>query len=149
MPDNDRIKAAFGDKVTIHYIGTLDNGVIFDARDAADPLIFTLGEGTVFPALEQRICGMTAGRTTNIGLPAEQAYGPRTRDNLIKVERSRFPADGGLEVRKLMTVTFADGEERLMRIIDLDDTLVTLDANHPLAGQDLTFALTLVAVEKC
>lgn len=139
--------AAVGDRVTVHYIGTLDNGFIFDSRDDNDPLTLVLGEENVFPALEQAICGMHCGQTRNIPIAAAQAYGPRNNDNLIKVERSQFPPDRSPEPGKLLTITFADGEERIMRVTGCDDSGVTLDANHPLAGLDLTFALTLVAIQ--
>ena len=140
--------AGWGDRVTVHYIGTLDNGAVFDSRDRDDPLTLILGDHSVFPALEQQICGMYYGQTRNIRIPAAQAYGPRKNDNLIKVERSQFPNDRPPEVGKLLTITFADGEERIMRICACDDEDITLDANHPLAGLDLTFALTLVAIEE-
>ena len=139
--------AVVGDRVTVHYIGTLDNGAIFDSRDDKDPLTFVLGEETVFPALEREICGMYCGETRNILIPTAQAYGPRSNDNLVKVERSQFPPDRSPEPGKLLTITFADDEERIMRVTGCDDRVVTLDANHPLAGLDLTFALTLVAID--
>ncbi len=139
--------AAPGNRVTVHYIGTLDNGAIFDSRDSDDPLAFTVGDGTVFPALEDEICGMRCGQTRNILIPATKAYGPRRIDNLIKVDRSQFPPDREPEPGKLLTITFNDGEQRIMRIMDCDDNDVTLDANHPLAGLDLTFALTLVGID--
>lgn len=140
--------AAVGDRVTVHYIGTLDNGAIFDSRDDKDPLTFVLGEETVFAALEQEICGMRCGQTRNIQIPAAHAYGQRNNDNLVKVKRSQFPADQPPELGKLLTITFADGEKQIMRVMASDDSGVTLDANHPLAGLDLTFALTLAAIDK-
>lgn len=137
---------AVGNRITVHYIGTLDNGAIFDSRDSDDPLTFVVGDGTVFPALEQEICTMHCGQTRNILIPVEKAYGPRSNDNLLKIERSQFPPDKAPEPGKLVTITFSDSEQRIMRIIGCDDSSVTLDANHPLAGLDLTFALTLVAI---
>jgi FKBP-type peptidyl-prolyl cis-trans isomerase 2 len=137
---------AVGNRITVHYIGTLDNGAIFDSRDSDDPLTFVVGDGTVFPALEQEICTMHCGQTRNILIPVEKAYGPRSNDNLLKIERSQFPPDKAPEPDKLVTITFSDSEQRIMRIIGCDDSSVTLDANHPLAGLDLTFALTLVAI---
>ncbi len=139
--------AANGNRVTVHYIGTLDNGAIFDSRDSDDPLTFVLGENSVFPALERKICGMHCGQTRNILIPAEKAYGPRKKDNLLKVDRSQFPPDSSPEPGKLLTITFSDGDERIMRVMNCDDKGVVLDANHPLAGLDLTFALTLVTIE--
>ncbi len=148
MTATDKTKTAtIGDRVTVHYIGTLDNGAIFDSRDSNDPLTFILGEESVFPTLEQEICGMHCGQTRNILIPTEKAYGPRKNDNLLKVDRSQFPADKTPEPGTLLTITFSDGEERIMRVMSCDDRDVTLDANHPLAGLDLTFALTLVAIE--
>lgn len=137
---------AVGSRITVHYIGTLDNGAIFDSRDSDDPLTFIVGDGTVFPALEQEICSMHCGQTRNILIPVEKAYGPRSNDNLLKIERSQFPPDKAPEPGKLVTITFSDNEQRIMRIIGCYDSSVTLDANHPLAGLDLTFALTLVAI---
>ncbi|MFO7813347.1 MAG: FKBP-type peptidyl-prolyl cis-trans isomerase [Pelovirga sp.] len=149
MTTSDKNKIAVpGNRVIVHYIGTLDNGAIFDSRDSDDPLIFVVGDGTVFPALEQELCTMHCGQTRNILVPAKKAYGPRNNDNLLKIERSQFPPDKSPEPGKLLTITFRDGEQRMMRIMDCDDSDVTLDANHPLAGLDLTFALTLVAIEE-
>lgn len=139
--------ATVGNRVTAHYIGTLDNGAIFDSRDNEDPLIFVVGDGTIFPALEQEICSMHCGETRNILLPAEKAYGPRKNENLLKVDRSQYPPDKTPQPGKLLTITFSDGEERIMRVMSCDDKGVVLDANHPLAGLDLTFALTLVAID--
>jgi FKBP-type peptidyl-prolyl cis-trans isomerase 2 len=148
MPTSGKNRiAAVGNRITVHYIGTLDNGAIFDSRDSDDPLTFVVGDGTVFPALEQEICTMHCGQTRNILIPAKQAYGPRNNDNLLKIERSQFPPDKGPEPGKLLTITFSDGEQRIMRIMGCDNSSVTLDANHPLAGLDLTFALTLVAID--
>jgi len=148
MATTDSHKTAVaGNRVTVHYIGTLDNGAIFDSRDSDDPLIFVLGENSVFPALEQEIYGMHCGQTRNILIPAEKAYGPRKNDNLLKVDHSQFPADKKPEPGKLLTITFSDGEERIMRVMSCDDREAVLDANHPLAGLDLTFALTLVTIE--
>ena len=137
-----------GDRVTLHYIGTLDNGAIFDSRDDQDPLTLRLGAGSVFPALEEQIIGMRCGQTRNIVIPAAQAYGPRNNDNLLKIARDQFPVQRRPEPGQLLTVTFADGDQRIMRILGSDDHNVTLDANHPLAGLDLTFALTLVRIER-
>jgi len=144
--DRHRIAVA-GNRITVHYIGTLDNGAIFDSRDKDDPLTFVVGEGNLFPALEQEICSMYCGQTKSILIPADKAYGPRKNDNLLKVDRSQFPPAKTPEPGKLLTITFSDGEQRIMRVIHYDDHGVTLDANHPLAGLDLTFALTLVAID--
>lgn len=130
-----------GDTVTISYIGTLDNGRIFDSTDEHGPLTFTLGAGGVFPALEQAIIGMRPGETKNVVLAAERAYGPRHRENIFKLSRQAFPADKPIVAGQKLSIEFADGASKEVRIVAADDTEVTLDGNHPLAGCDLTFAL--------
>ena len=91
-------KAAIGNRVTVHYIGTLDNGRIFDQRDTDSPLTFTLGADEVFKALEEEIIGMRPGEVKNIHLSAEKAYGPRLEENLLKVSREMFPAERELRI---------------------------------------------------
>lgn len=139
--------AKSGDRVTIHFIGTLDNGRIFDSADADNPLSFTLGQGEVFPALEEAVTGMSVGRAANIEIKAEDAYGPRLEENLLRLPRTHFPAERKLRIGEKLSLAFSDGEERVMCIIKLDEDEVTLDGNHPLAGLDLTFALQLEKIE--
>mgnify|MGYP001821616273 FL=1 len=138
--------ARTGDLVTVHYIGTLDNGRIFDQRDADQPLLLTLGAEDVFPALEQAIIGMAVGEVKNIHLSAEQAYGLRLDENLLRVSRELFPAEKKLHIGQKLSIELGDNTQRVMRIRQLDDRDVLLDGNHDLAGCDLTFALQLVAI---
>ena len=140
--------AKSGDRVTIQYIGTLDNGYIFDSADQDNPLSFTLGAGEVFPALEKAIIGMKVGGAANVEIPAAEAYGPRRDENLLRVPRGNFPAERELQPGEKLSLTFADGEERVMRLIKVDAEEVTLDGNHPLAGLDLTFALQLDKIDE-
>lgn len=132
--------------VTISYIGTLDNGRIFDSTEDSGPLTFTIGNDQVFAALEQAIIGMASGETKNILIPAADAYGPRLDDNIIKVKREMFPAERDLRIGEKIRIEFSGGRERILVILDQDEQEVTLDGNHPLAGLDLTFALRLDAV---
>ena len=139
-------KAKSGDLVTVHYIGTLDNGRIFDQRDAEQPLSLSLGTEQVFPALEKAIIGMAVGEVKNIHLSAGQAYGLRLDENLLKVSRQLFPAEKKLRIGQKLSVELADDSQRIMRVRRVDDQEVLLDGNHDLAGCDLTFALQLVAI---
>ena len=139
-------KAKTGDLVTVHYIGTLDNGRIFDQRDAEHPLSLTLGAEEVFPALEKAIIGMAVGEVKNIHLSAGQAYGPRLDENLLQVSRRLFPAEKKLSIGQKLAVELCNNSQRIMRIRSFDDRQVLLDGNHDLAGCDLTFALQLVAI---
>jgi len=139
-------KAKTGDLVTVHYIGTLDNGRIFDQRDTDQPLSLTLGAEEVFPALEKAIVGMTVGEVKNIHLAAEQAYGLRLDENLLRVPRELFPSEKELRIGQKLSVELGGNSQRVMRIRQVDEREVLLDGNHDLAGCDLTFALQLVAI---
>lgn len=140
-------RAQKGDRVTVHYIGTLDNGRIFDQRDGEEPLSLVIGAGEIFPAMESGIVGMKVDEVKNICLPAEQAYGLRLDENLLKVSREMFPADRELRIGRKLSIELAGNEQRMMRIRNVDGEEVLLDGNHDLAGCDLTFALQLVAIE--
>lgn len=139
-------KAEKGDTVTVSYIGTLDNGKIFDNTDESGPLTITLGQDDVFPALETGIIGMKAGEVKNIFLHTRDAYGPRRPENILKVKRQLFPAEKELRVGQKLEIEFGEAGQQLMMIIDHSEEEVVLDGNHPLAGLDLTFALRLDAI---
>jgi peptidylprolyl isomerase len=136
-----------GSKVTISYIGTLDDGTIFYSTKEHEPLSVTIGDDQIFPALERAIIGMKDGETRNIVLSAEEGYGPRRKENIIKVARSSFPAGKEITVGQKLSIGFSGGESRIMRVIAVDETEVTLDGNHALAGFELTFALRVDRVE--
>ena len=139
-------RAKPGSIATISYIGTLDNGRIFDSTEDSGPLTFTIGNDQVFAALEQAIIGMASGETKNILIPAADAYGPRLDENIIKVKREMFPADRELRIGEKLRIEFNGGRERILIVLEQNEQEVTLDGNHPLAGLDLTFALRLDAV---
>lgn len=141
-------RAKIGDRVTLHYIGTLDNGRIFDQRDSEQPLSITLGKQEVFPALEQEIIGMEVGSAKNIHLTADQAYGLRLEENLLKVPREIFPANRELHIGQKLQIELGGRTKQVMRVRQANNMEVLLDGNHDLAGCDLTFALELVAIEK-
>ena len=140
-------RAKRGDLVTVHYIGTLDNGRIFDQRDADQPLSFTLGAGQVFSKLEGEVHDMTVGEVKNIHLRAEEAYGLRRDENIIKVSRELFPAGKELQIGQKLCLELGGGTQRVVRIRKVEEESVLLDGNHDLAGCDLTFALQLVKIE--
>lgn len=139
-------RVSAGSTVTISYIGTLDNGRIFHSTEEHGPLRFTIGNNEVFPALERAVLGMATGETRNVVIPASEAYGPRLDANIIKVKRDLFPAGRELLVGEKLQLQFKGGVERVMLIMEIGAAEVTLDANHPLAGCDLTFALRLDAI---
>ncbi len=139
-------QAKSGDTVTVQYIGTLDNGRIFDSTTDEEPLVFTIGTNQVFPALEKQVLGMAVGEVKNVCIPAAEAYGPRLDENILTVKRDYFPADTEIKVGKKVSIEFRDGEARLMVVVEVTETEVKLDGNHALAGLDLTLALRLDAI---
>lgn len=136
-----------GSRVTLSYIGTLDNGRIFHSTEEQGPLVFTVGNDEVFAALERAVVGLKAGEVRNVAISADEAYGPRRRENIITVARQAFPADREIAVGRRVSIEFRGGVSRVMLVTAVTETEVTLDGNHPLAGCDLTFALRVDAVE--
>jgi peptidylprolyl isomerase len=135
-----------GDKVRVHYTGTLKDGTVFDSSKGREPLEFTLGEQRVIPGFEQAVRGMAPGDTKKEIIPAEQAYGPRREEMLMEVEREQFPENISPEVGLQLQMTTADGRQVPVKIAAVDESKIRLDANHPLAGEDLVFELELVEI---
>lgn len=136
-----------GDRVHLRYIGTLDNGRIFDSTEEQGPLALVVGAGTVFKALETALLGMRVGEAKNLLIPAADAYGPRLAENLLTLPRSQFPPERELKLGQRLQLGLASGKTLEVRILRISAAEVVLDGNHPLAGLDLTFALQLDAIE--
>jgi len=139
-------QAKKGDTVTVHYTGTLDDGTVFDTSAEREPLKFTVGGGQVIAGFDIAVIDMVPGDKKVSVIPASEAYGEHSKDLVTDVDRDRFPADMELELGQQLQVGLADGEQAVVMIVDLSDTSVTLDANHPLAGQQLTFDIELVEI---
>lgn len=139
-------QAATGDTVHVHYTGTLDDGTVFDSSKGREPLEVTIGGGLVIPGFDNALQGMAVGETKSVTLPPEEAYGDHHEQLVHSVERERIPAEVTLELGNMLQAADNSGNEIQLRIVGLDDASVTLDANHPLAGQALTFELSLVQI---
>lgn len=139
-------EAAHGNTVHIHYTGKFPDGTVFDSSENRDPLTFELGAGQVIPGLDKAMCGMEVGAKKTIEIPAAEAYGPHHPEGIQKVERSQLPAEIQTEVGTQLQATGQDGQTINLTVIEADDTTVTMDANHPLAGKDLVFDVELVSV---
>jgi len=139
-------QAQVGDMVKVHYTGRLTDGTTFDTSLERDPLEFTLGEGELIAGFEQAVLGMAAGESKTTTIPADQAYGPHHAERVIDVERHHLPSDLQPEIGQQLQMTRPDGTTLSVMITTVTETQVTLDANHPLAGQDLIFAITLVEI---
>lgn len=137
-------QAKHGDVVRVHYTGKLNNGTVFDSSVDRDPLQFTIGNGEIIPGFEQAVVGMKSGEIKTIKIPSEEAYGPHNEAMVLEVDRNEFPADLNLSVGLQLQMQQDDGRAIPVMVIDISESSVTLDANHPLAGKDLIFDIKLV-----
>ncbi len=138
--------AAQGDTVRIHYTGRLDDGTVFDTSEGREPLEFTLGSGQVIPGFEKAVEGMEAGEEKTFTIPADEAYGPHQEDLVLKVPREHLPEGLEPQVGQMLQMQTADGQVFQVKVMEVAEDHMVLDANHPLAGQDLTFDIEVVDV---
>ena len=136
-----------GDTVRIHYTGTLNDGTVFDSSTGRDPLEFEVGSGMIIPGLDVAIPGMTVGDTKTVNIAADQAYGPVNDQARQAVPRADIPADIPLEVGVQLQMQTPDGQVVPVTVADVNETEVTLDANHPLAGKDLNLDIEIVEIK--
>jgi len=139
-------KADEGDTVRIHYSGKLTDGTLFDSSDGGDPLEFKIGENTIIPKLEASVAGMIVGDKATIDIKSAEAYGPRMDEAVQSVERSMIPDEVDLTVGGQLQATAPDGKQLILTVLEVNDEMVMLDGNHPLAGQDLVFDIELVEI---
>lgn len=158
-----------GDRVRVHYTGTLDDGSVFDSSEAAaeesggcdcsssggcgtgsdcgcEPLEFVIGEGNVIPGFEKAVIGLAAGSSTKVTIPADEAYGQRHEQMVAVVERSELGGEIEPVEGQHLEVVLQDGTSMPVLITEVNESSITIDANHPLAGRDLTFEIKLVEI---
>lgn len=138
--------ARTGDVVRVHYTGTLDDGSTFDSSRGREPLEFTLGQGEVVPGFDAAVMGMAIGEVKTVTLAPEDAYGEHHEERMMQVPRSALPANVTPEPGMEFQAQAPNGEVLSLVVVEADDNQVTLDANHPLAGEALTFEIELVEV---
>jgi peptidylprolyl isomerase len=134
-----------GDTVRVHYTGRLDDGRVFASSRAQEPLELTVGEGTLIPSVEETLTRMQPGEERTVTIPPERAYGPYQPELLRAVARAEFPEDLEPEVGQELQVRQGDAVI-VMRVAEVSDEQVTIDANHPLAGKNVTFDLELLEI---
>lgn len=135
-----------GDTVRIHYTGTLKDGTTFDSSQGREPLEFTVGSGQIIPGLDKAIPGMAVGDSKSVDVPCDEAYGPVHPEARQEMPRAQIPDHIPLEAGAQLQMRNEAGQTVPVIVAEVSDESVTLDANHPLAGQDLTFAIELVEV---
>ena len=136
-------QAKAGDTVKVHYTGKLDDGSVFDTSDDREPLQFTIGEGQLISDFEQAVVGMNPGESKTVQISSDKAYGPHREEMVMEVDRSEFPEDLEPKVDQRLQVSQSDGQTFPVTVTDVSESKITLDANHPLAGKDLTFDVQL------
>jgi peptidylprolyl isomerase len=139
-------QAKQGDTVNVHYTGKLEDGTVFDTSRSRHPLQFTIGKGQVIAGFEQAIIGMNPGESKTMTVSVEQAYGQRRQDMIVTVHRDQLPPDLNPAVGQRLELTQTDDQTVLVTVTAMNDTTLTLDANHPLAGKDLTFDIELLKI---
>lgn len=161
-----------GDRVRVHYTGTLDDGSIFDKSEdsgeacaeksadscsdegcgcgcgerASGPMEFVIGEGMLIPKFEEAVIGLEPGQNVKVRIPADEAYGQRSENLMAVIQRSEIPEGVNPQAGDRMEVVMEDGGQMPVLVAEVTESTITLDANHPLAGLDLNFEIRLVEI---
>lgn len=133
-----------GDTVLVRFRGVLADGTIFDSTDGRDPLQFTVGDGLILPGFELAVIGLKPGQSVDVSIPWDQAYGPHDEDMVVLVEKEKFWGEVSPNVGDVLEIRQPDGRSVVVTVTEVDESTVTIDANHPLAGKDLTFSIELI-----
>jgi peptidylprolyl isomerase len=138
--------AGLGDTVRVHYLGSFTDGTQFDSSHGGPPLEFTIGSGQIVPGFEEAVVGMQPGESKSTLVSADKAYGPYRDELAIQVNRSDLPPNLQPEVGQRLQLENKEGRSLVVLITHVEDASITLDANHPLAGKDLNFEISLVEI---
>lgn len=135
-----------GSKVQVHYTGTLDDGSVFDSSRERQPFEFVMGENQVIPGFEKAVDGLNPGDQTTTKIPSTEAYGPHRQELVNKIDRKTLPADLKPNKGDRLTAHAPNGQQTDVTVIEISDQEITVDANHPLAGKNLTFEIEVLSV---
>ncbi|MDA8106597.1 MAG: peptidylprolyl isomerase, partial [Nitrospiraceae bacterium] len=132
-----------GNTVRIHYVGKLKDGTVFDSSEGGASLEMKLGQKEFIAGIEKAVIGMSIGEKKTVAIPAEEGYGPHSKEKVFEYDRGRLPEGFTPVVGQQMQMFRADGQPVQVTIKDFSDSAVTMDCNHPLAGKDLVFEITI------
>jgi len=144
MDNMQQVKA--GDTVKVHYHGRLTDGSTFDSSEGRDPLEFKVGSGQVISGFDAGVTGMSVGEKKTVHIPSDEAYGPKDEERIVEFPRANFPPDMKPEVGMQLNMTNGAGQVIPVMVKEVGEEAVLLDANHPLAGEDLVFEIELVEI---
>jgi FKBP-type peptidyl-prolyl cis-trans isomerase 2 len=141
-------KVKSGDKIKVHYKGTLTKeGEVFDSSEGRDPLEFTVGSGMVIPGFDNGVLDMEVGEKKTVNIPCAEAYGEKNEQNIVPVDRAQLPPEmKEVEVGMMLQMVTPEGQPIPVTIVEVAEEKIKVDANHQLAGKDLTFDLELVSI---
>lgn len=137
-------QAKVGDTVRVHYTGKLNDGTVFDSSLEREPLEFSLGSGQVIPGFEQAVIGMSPGESKTQEIQSNEAYGPHRPEMVASVDRQQIPDDLPIALGQQLQLQHSSGQVIPVVVTAVEEAMVTLDGNHPLAGEDLVFNIELV-----
>ena len=135
-----------GDTVRVHFTGRLEDGTVFDTSVERGPYEFAIGKSRIVPGFSEAVIGMKPGESKTVEIPVKKAYGPHRKDMIAVIERSKLPAHLNPEIGQRLRIDQADGQKIPATVIKVSASSVTLDANHPLAGKNLTFDIELLEI---
>ena len=140
-------KAKNGDKVTVHYTGKFEDGKVFDTSLDGQPLSFELGNGHVIQGFNDAVVGMEPGESKTVTISPDKAYGDYKKELVIKVEKSKLPPDADPQIGQKLSANHSGNDTKInFTIVEIEDDVLTLDANHVLSGRNLVFDIELVEV---
>ncbi|MBI5115396.1 peptidylprolyl isomerase [Candidatus Poribacteria bacterium] len=139
-------QAKKGDTVKVHYTGKLEDGTVFDSSTGREPLEFQVGEGEVIQGFDEAVVGMEIGQSKTTAIGIEKAYGPRMEEMVVKLQRDRLPPDLDLKVDQVLQMRSPNGQIMRVIVTGISNSEITVDANHPLAGKNLSFDIQLVGI---
>ena len=137
-----------GDRVQVHYTGKLQSGEVFDSSQGREPLDLTIGEGKIIPGFEQALLGMQTGDKKSFDLTHDQAFGERKDELVHVIQKEQIPSDIKLEIGMQLALEGQQKEPIPAQVVDISESTVTLDTNHPLAGKDINFEVDVVEITR-
>ncbi|MBK8946720.1 MAG: FKBP-type peptidyl-prolyl cis-trans isomerase [Ignavibacteriae bacterium] len=137
----------YGDTIKVHFTGTLDDGSIFDSSVNRNPLKFKVGAGEVIQGFDEAVIGMKLNQEKIVNINSDKAYGPKVKELIVNVDKNNFPSTLKIKLNQKYKVPTESGESMIVKVTNISGDTIELDGNHPLAGKNLTFKITLVEIE--